>query len=549
MSLVGWVAIHASSVPGRAESPAFSVHLKNDMRSHQQAMVDQAAGAFRAIDGSYNNLMHPDWGQTGNPFVRLTYADYGDGQNSPSGSSRPGPREISNTVVAQPRPRPNSRGLTDMFWQWGQFLDHDITLTPFVEPFEYFNIPVPAGDPFFDPLGTGAQSVELTRSGYVLVNGIREQVNINTAFIDASQVYGSDEARARELRTLDGTGRLKTSPGDLLPFNVHGFFNFPVDDDPSFFLAGDVRANEQVGLTSMQTVFLREHNFWADMIHRMMPEATGETVYQLARLMVGSEIQIVTYREFLPLLLGPNALPPYEGYDPTVNPTIANEFAAACYRVGHTLLSPQLQRLKRNGRPTLDGPLPLRSAFFNPEEFMRGGGPDPLLRGLASQLAQEVDVFVVDDVRNFLFGPPGAGGFDLASLNIQRGRDHGLPSYTQVRAHLGLAPRASFSQISSGRLVQDRLAKVYASVDDVDLWVGGLAEDHMPNAMVGETFYAVLRNQFQRLRDGDRFWYQNVLPADMAQMLERQTLAIIIRRNTGLGLELQDDVFLMPTGK
>ena len=167
-----------------------------------------------------------------------------------------------------------------------------------------------------------------------------------------------------------------------------------------------------------------------------------------------------------------------------------------------------------------------------PDRIIKEGGIAPILRGLAVQLAQNVDTFVVDDVRNFLFGPPGAGGFDLASLNIQRGRDHGLPSYNDVRIAFGLPPASTFDQITSNVEVQERLANVYGNVEDVDVWIGGLAEDHHPGALVGELFFTIVKDQFERVRDGDRFWYQNVFSGYTLAKLNKTTLSKVIQRNT-----------------
>lgn len=528
--------------PGVAAAPIPSLHLS------------QLPAEFRTIDGFGNNAAHPLWGSAGTALARITSAAYADGIGAPAGSHRRSAREISNIVLAQEGPIPNAAGFSDFLWQWGQFLDHDLDLVPVIDPPEPFPIPVPLGDPFFDSLGTGREIIPLNRSFYTVSGGVRQQMNTLTAFIDASNVYGSDAARALELRTLDGTGRLKTSEGDLLPFNVNGFPNAPSADDPRFFLAGDIRANEQVGLTAMHTLFVREHNFWAAQVARALrchPRAgllsrreRDDFIYECARAIVGAEMQVITYREFLPVLLGPDALPPYHGYDPDMDPSIANEFATAALRVGHTMLSPTLLRLDRRGRPLPEGPLPLADSFFNPEEIVERG-IDPLLRGLAHQRAQAVDARIVDAVRNFLFGPPGAGGFDLASLNIQRGRDHGLPSYNAARGEMGLAPVASFAQITSDPATQARLAAAYDSVADIDLWVGGIAEDHVPGAQVGETFRTILSVQFTALRDGDRFWYQRHLPPKLVSVVERQTLSDIIRRNTGID-EIQTHVFLVP---
>ncbi|MEM7515621.1 MAG: peroxidase family protein, partial [Planctomycetota bacterium] len=449
--------------------------------------------------------------------------------------------------------------------------------TPGSDPAEPFDINVPAGDPYFDPFGTGSVTIPLSRSLRIDEAGTQSQVNLITAYIDASNVYGSEHDRADELRTLDGTGRLKTSDGDLLPYNDAGMPNAPSTSDV-FFLAGDIRANEQNALTAMHTLFVREHNHWADEIRRQNRQAnrqggpggpnqgggpnthghsqrrsmsaanlprrlmTGDEIYELARAIVGAEMQVITYREFLPALLGPNALSPYLGYQPQVDPTISNEFATASYRFGHSMLSPVLRRLNANGNSISNGDISLADAFFNPQEIVTNGIA-PLLRGLAAQEAQAVDHLVIDEVRNFLFGPPGSGGFDLPSLNIQRGRDHGLNDYNTTRTALGLSSRTSFAEVNSDPAVERRLAAVYRSVDDVDLWVGGLCEPPVPGAAVGETIRAVLVRQFEALRDGDRFWYENYLSPGLVNLVEQQTLSRIIRRNTSIGAELPMDVF------
>lgn len=492
--------------------------------------------SYRSIDGSENNLTELEWGRADTEFSRLTFADYEDGASQPSGSDRPNPRAISNAVVAQNSFTPNYLNASDYVWLWGQFLDHDIDLTPTITPIESFDIQIPRGDIFFDPFSTGNVTIPLDRSLYHVIDGQREQLNVITAWIDASNVYGSDPTVQALLRSGDGSGRLRTSRGNLLPFN-------PANE--SSFIAGDERVNEHAGLAAMHTLFMREHNYWAQKIRQDNPDFSGEEIYQEARKIVGAEIQWITFNEFLPIILGPDSIPPYNGYNDTINPSISNEFATASYRFGHSMVSPQLLRLNKENNPIAQGPLPLREAFFNSTNVI-SIGIEPLMRGLAQQIAQAVDIHIVDDLRNFLFGPPGSGGFDLASLNIQRGRDHGLPSYNDVRQSLGLPEIQSFSDISASEEVQQRLSSIYPNVNVIDLWVGGLAEDPMPGGLVGETVQHILAEQFQRLRDGDRFWYENYLNSREQDLIESQTLAKIIRRNTNIGEELPDNVFIVP---
>ncbi|MCG8651108.1 MAG: peroxidase, partial [Pirellulales bacterium] len=264
-----------------------------------------------------------------------------------------------------------------------------------------------------------------------------------------------------------------------------------------------------------------------------------------ARRIVGAQMQVITYNEFLPALLGPDALSRYRDYDRREDASIINMFSTAAYRFGHSALSPTLLRLDSSGSTISEGNLELRDAFFNPGVITDEGGIEPILRGLAAQPHQRIDNMIVDDVRNFLFGPPGSGGFDLASLNIQRGRDHGLPSYNDVREGLGLSRAQDFSDVSSDAEVVARLSSVYESVDDIDLWIGGLSEDPLPGGHLGELFTEIIVIQFEALRDGDRYWYSNDLSRDEKREVERTKLSDIIKRNTDIGDEIQDDVFFV----
>jgi len=528
----------------RFVSPSDALCVINRMNHHDAPGGDPAGSSSdggveqtpesRSIDGSGNHLDQPDWGSTGTQLRRVTTVEYGDGIAAAAGDDRLSAREISNLVAGQTESTLNDRGLSDLVWQWGQFIDHDIDLTGPVDPTESLPIEVPTGDPFFDPAGTGEATIAFDRSTYDketgdAIDNPRQQTNAITAFIDGSNVYGSNEERAAALRTFVG-GQLKTSDGDLLPFNEAGFDNAGGPSD-TLFLAGDVRANEQVGLTAMHTLWVREHNRIADQIAARNPELSDEAIYQRARTVVIAEMQAITFNEFLPALLGEDAMGAYQGYDPAVNPSISNVFSTAAYRFGHSMLSSELLRLDSAGEVVEAGNLALRDAFFNPAELI-DNGIDSILRGLASQQAQEIDTQLVDDVRNFLFGPPGSGGFDLAALNIQRGRDHGLADYNQVREDFGLERVSSFSEITSDPSLQAALETAYGDVDQIDAWVGGLAEDHVEGSSTGELVRTILVDQFTRLRAGDRFWYQNMLSGQQLREVEQTTLADVIRRNT-----------------
>ena len=502
----------------------------------------------RSIDGSGNNLQKPLMGATFTELVRYVFSEYEDGISEMSEAGRPSARLVSNIVSSQEESIPNTLNASDYIWQWGQFLDHDIDLTDGANPAEAANISVPAGDHYFDPLDTGTQVISFNRSVYNTLTGTgidnpRQQMNKITSWIDASNVYGSDVVRAVALRTNDGTGRLATSAGNLLPFNIQGLPNDGGDDDPFLFLAGDFRSNEQVGLTSMHTLFVREHNRYVQNLAAQNPGLNGDELYERGRRFVGALMQVITYSEFLPALLGQGAISAYTEYNPNVDASIANIFSTAGYRFGHSMLSTEILRLDQNLNEIPEGNLPLRDAFFSPELLTDEGGIDPILRGLAKQLSQKVDPFIVNDVRNFLFGPPGAGGFDLAALNIQRGRDHGLPYYNDVREQMGLSRVESFQDISSDPDIQMRLEDAYGDVNKIDLWTGGLAEDPVLGSHLGELFHFIVVEQFKALRDGDRFWYHHDLSGSELEEVQSTRLSDVVRRNTDIGFELQDDVF------
>ena len=377
----------------------------------------------------------------------------------------------------------------------------------------------------------------------------RQQINAITAFIDASNVYGSDEARAAALRANDGTGKLRTDSkpvGVLLPKNYYGLPNAaqPGQAEPSMFLAGDVRSNEHSVLTSMHTLFVREHNRLCDEVAYKHPKYAGndDEIYLYVRKIVAAEMQAIVYCEFLPAVLGPSAIAPYDGYKDDVNPGISNVFSTACYRVGHSMIPTSLPLGK--GEPGL----PLRQGYFRPA-LVDDRGIEPFLRGLAYEAIQEIDCEIVEELRTFLFrhfDPTSKRLLDLAALNIQRGRDHGLADYNQCREDFGLARRTSFSDITSNAALAATLEAVYGDVDDIDAWVGGLAEDHADGAAVGELIYTVLKDQFERARDGDRFYFENDLDlSGDVDELKATTLSKIVERNTTIE-GLPDNVFVVP---
>lgn len=437
---------------------------------------------YRTLDGACNNRRVTSRGAAGRPFKLLYFRKY----SAPTGRNRPNARVISNAICSEGVPKRNRRKMSELVTFFGQFLDHNIAKTD--KKGEKMPIEVPENDPVFK-----GGTIPFSRTKKVNTKRGFAAVNMLPSFVDAAGVYGADKKTAHFLR-LFKKGKLKMDKHHYLIQNQKGLY-----------LSGDVRVNENPALIAFHTLFMREHNRLCDEILASFPWWHDERVYQTARKIVSAEMQSITYYEFIPAVLG-RFVSLYRGYRPWVDPTLSDEFSAVAYRVGHTLINPTLTymdaRKKRRQQK-------LRDAFFNPKAFAREG-MDDIFRGAMFTKAAEVDVEITDEVRNFLLTSPGAEmRLDLASLNIQRGRDHGVPSYNRMRRLYGLRPVKHFYEITRNHLLAKQLYKVYGGdVNKIDAWVGGLAEDHQWPGSLGPLFTRAWLKEFASLRDGDRFYFE-----------------------------------------
>jgi Ca2+-binding RTX toxin-like protein len=289
----------------------------------------------------------------------------------------------------------------------------------------------------------------------------------------------------------------------------------------------------------------------------------------------------------------------WNGYNPDANPGISHEFASAVYRVGHSLINQTLTVIGPDGQPQ-DVPLfdaflnptndpaaftaPLPPGYV-PQPGYAQHGVSAIIAGTATQQAEEVDFNIVDAVRNDLVRINA----DLFAFNVARGWDVGIGTLNQIRAMLkastdpyvreavgfagNLDPYTSWADfqtrnnISNAVLAQFMTAYpdlvltdpadiaafaavnpditlhpgangsvVVSGIDRVDLWVGGLAETHVNGGMVGSTFWVVLHEQFDRLQEGDRFYYLSRFENFdfYGTFGEDMAMADIVARNTGL---------------
>ena len=556
---------------------------------------------YRTINGTCNNKMFTSWGAHDQPFNRFLPSAYGGtGFNEPvtkrNGKRLPSARNISLELHPDKAVADNDHSY--LLMQWGQFLDHDFTLAMeteddrtcrndcFTSDERCFNILIDSDDPQFGtackfprkciPLIRSAPSPDICRH----VVFPREQVNEITAYIDASNVYGSVKSVAERLRSgVDGM--LKTNfDGKSLPFDFECNpdkhecnVNPPCMGPVCFcFLAGDRRSTEQTFLTTMHTLWVREHNRIARILKAINSHWSDEVLYQETRKIIGALHQRIVYSEYAPELLGhfvfDRLVPKYRGYDETVNAGIINEFATAAYRMGHSQLRNTLNRLNDNYQ--LIDSFRFRDAFFQPHRYLLNpdgsvskNNFDNLLRSLLEQNSQFIDRFVSDELTNHLFEPRTSDGtqtgpgLDLASLNIQRGRDHGLRPYIDYRTYA--LTKLKQMDIPIPQLIMSvenkiKIALVYGSIAQCDLWVCGLLETRLEVAFpvsqrtggqLGPTFSVIVAEQLIRSRDGDRFFYQNpgIFISQQLNQIDKVTLSAVICANSQIS-NIQPKAFL-----
>ena len=425
-----------------------------------------------------------------------------------------------------------------MLWAFGQFVNHDISLVNVNN--EICNVVVPPNDPYLPPR---IHTLPLNRSIYEIdPTSTAQQVSNISSFISCDNVYGNTQTRLNFLRAHDShvTGKLRTSgpSSNLLPKNTEGLSNRGGDTRHDLFLAGDVRANENLALTVMHTLWVREHNYWAEELRLMHPELSGDDVFYMARVIVRAEMQKIVYDEFLPTLLGKDAIPPYAGYKSDVDARLENVVSSCAFRIGHTMVSPTFYLDFGNNRLRA---IPLEHAFFAPKQIDNMGGIDSFLRGMANGICQEVDPFIVPAMRNHLFT-----NFDLLAINVQRARDHGIPNFNSIREGLGFDKLGGFNDF----LFSQELASVYSDTDQIDCWIGMNSEPRIDGLMVGETQRALLARNFANIRDGDVNFYKNSIhDKELLDLIEGTTFADVIRRNSdqpGSLDDVRDDVFFFP---
>uniref|UniRef100_A0A3P8XH77 NAD(P)H oxidase (H2O2-forming) n=1 Tax=Esox lucius TaxID=8010 RepID=A0A3P8XH77_ESOLU len=483
-------------------------------------------------DGWYNNLADHDRGAVGSALVRLLPARYYDGVLQPLQEPHlPNPRLLSD-VIAKGRSglaSANNQTVLSVFFGYHVVFEIVDSRPPGCPP-EFMNIPIPEGDPIFDPQRTGRVLLPFQRGPWdkhssQSPNYPRTQVNLVTAWLDGSSIYGPSNSWCDTLRNFTG-GRLASGEDMNMPRRSGGSHLMWSAADPSTGEHGSEGLYGEERLLRLNVftmaegiVWFRYHNYIASQLHEKNPSWSDEDLFQNARKTVVATFQNIALYEWLPGLLGNKTMPTYPGYQKFVDPGISPEFHAAAVSIFSTMVPPGVYMRNKtchfrnvvNLNGSLSPAMRMCNSFWNRQNsnLKTSQDIDDLIMGMASQIAERSDNIVVEDLRDYMYGPLRFSRSDLVALSVQRGRDFGLPSYNQVRTALGLHAPCILSLCT--QLLID-LAKLYdGDISKLELFPGGLLESiNGP----GEVFTAMILDQFERIRNGDRFWFENTQNGD-----------------------------------
>ncbi|KAJ0177584.1 hypothetical protein K1T71_006457 [Dendrolimus kikuchii] len=532
---------------------------------------------YRSVGGECNNPTIPSWGAANTGYEKLLPPDYSDGiwgmRTSSTGDPLPSARAVSSVLLLDGS-HP-SRAHNMIFMQFGQFVVHDISagvvfsmgngsaisccvndgedfLPPELQHGACAPITAELDDPFYGEFRHTCLNfvrTQLAPASDCSV-GYAKQMNGATHYLDLSQLYGKSPEKFSALQAPGGLLKTFNDFGRELPPLSEKDGCLIQNEGAACFDSGDNHGNQIISLTVFHTIWTREHNRVARGLTRLNPMWNEETVFMETRRILQAIFQHIVYNEWLPMLLGPHFIQFFglmpsssyaTSYDPNFNPAVSAEFSTSAMRFGHSTVDGILlvQSSQTGG---MHEAISLPEVMFQPSRLRLRHFLDRLLMGLTTQPMQTVDPFVTEGLTRYMFHGVNPYGVDLASINIQRGRDYGVRSYNHYRRLIGLAPYVDFSQFTPN--TAHRLSSVYASPEDIDLWVGGLLEETVDGGIVGPTFAHIIGDQFSRLKKGDRYFYEygpdvnpGAFTAGQLSEIKKVTLSRIICDNSD-GIEL-----------
>ncbi|KAI9199647.1 heme peroxidase [Polychytrium aggregatum] len=487
-------------------------------------LARQACAEVQTLDGSMNNPSNPLWGAVNTTMLRLMAPAFEGLAGQPAGSDRANARNISNQLFVSNHASLLSAWSTPWLSAWGMFVAQDIG--GIYPSSSFFNITVPTGDAYFDRYASGTQVIPMRRAVLGAADprqqGAATPLNSRSSFLDGSSLYGQTTAELSAIRA--GTGGLLIT--DNHP--VAGIIP-PINATSGLLQFSRAALNVAPHSVLVHLALWREHNRFARTLNQSWSD---EELFQYTRRYIIALIQQITYSQYLPPLLG-YGLPAYSGYNSSVNPNVDVYFIAAAFRYGHSLINDAL--LNVNADNQIVGLLEISSTFFS-IQWLLDSGPEGYIRGMITQSEKLANAKYANALRNSL-PLSGNQGYDLAAIDIQRGREFGLPDYNTARQYFDLAPASSFESMGNNNSATAALlASLFPSVNSVDAVVGGLLEATYDGGAIGALSKASILDQFTRLRSGDRFFYLNpgVLDAFQASQVQGMSLGTLLQLNFNL---------------
>ncbi|CAG8641375.1 4328_t:CDS:10, partial [Acaulospora morrowiae] len=496
--------------------------------------------------GTNNNLVNPNAGSINQPLLRITPANTTNFFDSDQ-HMLPCPGNYANTTSIKCPPPSNetlplvrcisdrvdgiqmksidrleinfrenlksSRNVSHMNTFFGDWLAFDISSPRESLDLYRYAIMIPSDDSTY--LSYGTESITVVNKSYLPMNrtwysnNTSESKTLNevTSFLDASAIYGFSEQRLNSVlrdpsdRCMMLMNYSSSYAGDLADAK---FGYLPLDSNGEYIVGYQPLRGVNAFTNFYQVIFMREHNRRCRDLRSWYGSAWDDDQYfQESRKWVIALLQKVVFLEYLPTILG-RPLDTYNNsYDPNLTPGIDTFFSSATFRYGHSEVSDYYTIIDEFGGSGLQ--LHLYDVLVTGTLEMYG--VPRIAASLSLQRQEELDIFYADFMR--AHRPDPSSVHDIASIDHFRGRDQGLPSYNQVRQNYGFLKANDWSDITNNTDVQMRLMSTYANVNQLEAFVGGLAEDHVIESSFGPLFLKSMISQWSRIRNSDRFYYQN----------------------------------------
>lgn len=535
------------------------------------------ARRVRTADGSFNDIEDPMAGAAHTRFGFNTAPSETVAETEETRLLEPNPRTVSRVLLTRKEGFKPIPFLNLTAGAWIQFMLHDWVSYGDSSREKFYRIPLEPDDPVRRRLHQTHFFVPATQRDPTADRGAPTTTHLNevTSWWDGSQLYGSDAATQHALRSHEG-GKLKLDP------KTH---NLPVAEDG--VEQTGFRRNWWLGLSMLHTLFAKEHNAICDRLRVAHKDWSDDRLFDTARLINAAVMAKIHTVEWTPAILPNRSLSfamnanwygvvtnwfrskrdrrtkaeiniadPMAGgivgntrQDFGVPYSLTREFTAV-YRL-HSLLPEEIElfsigagraheklslaQVRQRGAHQVTGRVPMADLFYS---FGRQH-PGQLVLNNYPRVLQELSV-------------PGAGFYDLGAVDVLRDRERGVPRYNAFRRLMGLTPINAFEDMTDDPQQIAALKQVYDSVEDIDLLIGNLAEQHRPTGFgFGETLFEVFILNASRRLQADRFftddYNEEVYTAEGLQWIDDATLKSVLLRHypelLGTGLANVENAF------